>query len=74
MPNGMALGHDGYLVVCEQGTRSEPARISRVDPVTGQAEGLVDGWGGLRLNSPKSGDLEASAPVIRASRVSAKVL
>jgi len=52
MPNGMTLGHDGRLVVCEQGTRSGHARISRVDPVTGQVEGLVDGWGGLRLNSP----------------------
>src|SRR6516164_5511707 len=52
MPNGMALGHDGQLVVCEQGTRSEHARISRVDPVTGQVESVVGGWGGLRLNSP----------------------
>jgi gluconolactonase len=52
MPNGMAAGHDGRLVVCEQGTRSEHARISRVDPATGRVEGLVDGWGGLRLNSP----------------------
>jgi len=52
MPNGMTLAHDGHLVVCEQGTRSEHARISRVDPATGQAEGLVDGWGGLPLNSP----------------------
>src|SRR5215475_10344784 len=31
MPNGMTLAHDGHLVVCEQGTRSEPARISRHD-------------------------------------------
>ena len=52
VPNGMTLDHGGHLVVCEQGTRSEHARISRVDPVTGQVEGLVDGWGGLRLNSP----------------------
>ena len=52
MPNGMTLGQDGSLVVCEQGTRSEPARISRVDPATGRAETLVDGWGGLSLNSP----------------------
>jgi gluconolactonase len=52
MPNGMALGRDGRLVVCEQGTRSEHARISRVDPATEQVEGLVDGWSGLRLNSP----------------------
>src|SRR5215472_12891888 len=52
MPNGMTLGQDGHLVVCEQGTRSEHARISRADPVTGRVEGLVDGWAGLRLNSP----------------------
>jgi gluconolactonase len=52
MPNGMALGRDGRLVVCEQGTRAEHARISRVDPTTGEAETVVDAWGGLRLNSP----------------------
>ena len=52
MPNGMTLGHDGCLVVCEQGTRSERARISRVDPRTGRVDTLVDSWGGLRLNSP----------------------
>ena len=52
MPNGMTLGHDGSLVVCEQGTRAEHARISRVDPSTGQVDTLTDRWGGLRLNSP----------------------
>jgi gluconolactonase len=52
MPNGMTLGHDGSLVVCEQGTRAEDARISRVDPRTGQVDSLVDRWRGLRLNSP----------------------
>jgi len=52
MPNGMALGRDGRLVVCEQGTRAEHARISRVDPTAGEAETVVDAWGGLRLNSP----------------------
>jgi gluconolactonase len=52
MPNGMALGRDGRLVVCEQGTRDEHARISRVHPATGEAETVVDAWGGLRLNSP----------------------
>jgi gluconolactonase len=52
MPNGMALGHDGRLVVCEQGTRSAPARISRVDILTGRVDTLVDNWGGLSLNSP----------------------
>jgi gluconolactonase len=29
--NGMALDRDGSLVVCEQGTLTEPARIARVD-------------------------------------------
>ena len=52
MPNGMTLGHDGSLVVCEQGTRAQAARISRVDPRTGQVDSLVDRWRGLRLNSP----------------------
>ena len=50
--NGMALHPDGRLVVCEQGTHVTPARISLVDRVTGAAETLVDGWGGLPLNSP----------------------
>ena len=50
--NGMALDHDGFLVVCEQGTRRTPARISRVDRRTGQAETVVAGLGGFRLNSP----------------------
>jgi gluconolactonase len=52
MPNGMTLGHDGSLVVCEQGTHAEHARISRVDPTTGEVETVVGAWGGLRLNSP----------------------
>jgi gluconolactonase len=52
MPNGMALGRDGRLVLCEQGTRDVDARISRVHPTTGEAETVVDTWGGLRLNSP----------------------
>ena len=52
MPNGMTISHDGCLVVCEQGTRSERARVSRVDPRTGRADSLVDSWGGLPLNSP----------------------
>jgi gluconolactonase len=50
--NGMALHHDGRLVVCEQGTRSAPARISLVDREDGATQTLVDGWGGLPLNSP----------------------
>jgi gluconolactonase len=52
MANGMALDRDGYLVVCEQGTLTEPARITRVDRATGNAETLVDSAAGLPLNSP----------------------
>jgi gluconolactonase len=52
MPNGMVLDHDGRLLVCEQGTRSEHARLSRVDPATGRVDTLADRWRGLRLNSP----------------------
>ncbi len=50
--NGMALHPDGRLLVCEQGTLSSLARISLVDRATGAAETVVDGWGGLPLNSP----------------------
>src|SRR4051812_17532091 len=50
--NGMTLGPDGRLLVCEQGTRSTPARIARIHPPTGVAGTVVDRWGGLPLNSP----------------------
>jgi gluconolactonase len=50
--NGMTLDAAGRLLVCEQGTRSEPAAIAAVDPATGERTVLVDGWGGLPLNSP----------------------
>jgi gluconolactonase len=50
--NGMTLDHEGRLVVCEQGTRAEPARIARLDRATGRVETVVDAWGGLPLNSP----------------------
>jgi gluconolactonase len=50
--NGMALAPDGRLLVCEQGTRSTPARISLVDRDTGATESLVDNWRGKPLNSP----------------------
>jgi len=46
--NGMALDHDGRLLVCEQ----QPAAISRVDPATGERETLVDAYRGRPLNSP----------------------
>lgn len=40
--NGMALGLDGRLVVCEQGTHTEPARITAVDRATGTVEVLAE--------------------------------
>jgi gluconolactonase len=51
-PNGMTLGADGRLVVCEQGSETAPAAITAVDRRTGDREVLVDGWSGARLNSP----------------------
>ena len=36
--NGMTADADGHLIVCEQGSRWEPARISRVDRRTGERE------------------------------------
>ena len=50
--NGMALGRDGRLVVCEQGGFSEPARIALVDRRTGATETLVDEIDGHPFNSP----------------------
>jgi gluconolactonase len=50
--NGMALGYEGRLVVCEQGSRSDHAAVTLFDPRSGAVEDLVDSWRGLRLNSP----------------------
>jgi gluconolactonase len=52
MANGMTLDRDGSLVICEQGTRETPARISRMNLATGAVETVVDAWRGLRFNSP----------------------
>jgi gluconolactonase len=52
MANGMALDRQGWLLICEQGTRFEPGRISRLDPRTGLLETVVEQWAGLRFNSP----------------------
>jgi gluconolactonase len=51
-PNGMTLGHDGRLIVCEQGSMTRAAAISAIDPETGEREALVDNWRGEPLNSP----------------------
>lgn len=50
--NGMTLGLDGRLIVCEQGSHTQPARISRVDRGTGEAETVANGWRGVPFNSP----------------------
>ncbi len=50
--NGMALDHEGRLVICEQGSRTRPAAITRMDRRTGAVETVVDGWDGKPLNSP----------------------
>jgi gluconolactonase len=50
--NGMTADREGRLIVCEQGSPHEAARISRIDRTTGEREPLVEGWRGLPLNSP----------------------
>ncbi len=50
--NGMALDLEGRLVVCEQGTLRESARITRLNRESREVETLVDSWNGLPLNSP----------------------
>ena len=52
MANGMTLDHEGRLLVCEQGTKTACARISRIDLESGDTETLVDEWFGLTFNSP----------------------
>jgi gluconolactonase len=50
--NGMALDHEGRLVVCEQGSYRHPAAITRIDRESGRVEVLADNWRGRPLNSP----------------------
>jgi gluconolactonase len=52
LANGMCAGPDGRLLVCEQGTLSQPARITLFDPSSGRVEPLADSFFGLPLNSP----------------------
>jgi gluconolactonase len=51
MANGMTLDREGRLVICEQGTLTTPARITRMDLGTHEVETVVDDWRGLRFNS-----------------------
>jgi gluconolactonase len=50
--NGMTLDPSGSLLVCEQGTKSQAARISRFDSSDGHLETVVDSYQGKPLNSP----------------------
>jgi gluconolactonase len=58
MANGMTLDREGRLLVCEQGTKTHRARISRIDlgigamSAIGATETVVDEWFGLTFNSP----------------------
>lgn len=61
--NGMALDRRGRLVICEQGTLTEPARISRLDRRSGERETVVDQVDGLPLNSPNDVVLRADGTI-----------
>jgi gluconolactonase len=50
--NGMTLGRDGRLLVCEQGSLTRRAAITALDLATGAVVTIVEGWHGLPLNSP----------------------
>ena len=50
--NGMTLAPDGRLLVCVQGSRTQPAAIAALDRATCTLETVVDAWHGLPLNSP----------------------
>jgi len=50
--NGMCASRGGTLLVCEQGGRGTPARISRLHRDTGARETVVDSLRGLPLSSP----------------------
>jgi gluconolactonase len=50
--NGMTADVEGSLIVCEQGSRGQAARIARIDRGSGARDTIVDHWRGLPLNSP----------------------
>src|SRR5687768_390731 len=52
MANGMTLDREGRLLICEQGSRTSPAQISRLDLASGAREAVVDHWFALPFNSP----------------------
>ena len=52
MANGMTLDSEGRLLICEQGSLTTAARISRMNLKTRKTETVVDHWFGLPFNSP----------------------
>jgi gluconolactonase len=52
LANGMTLDREGRLLVCEQGTKTRRARISRIELDTNIETTVVDEWFGLTFNSP----------------------
>lgn len=50
--NGMAMDAEGRLIVCEQGSMTRPARITRMERDGTGARTLVDACGGRPLSSP----------------------
>ncbi len=52
MANGMTADQEGNLIICEQGTKSSLAGISRMNVETGEVDPLVQEWFGLPFNSP----------------------
>jgi len=52
MANGMTLDRQGNLLICEQGTLTTSAAISRMNLQSRAVEPVVDGWLGLPFNSP----------------------
>ena len=57
--NGMALAHDGRLLVCEGGG----SRVSAVDTATLAVETLADSYGGRPLNAPNDLALDRAGGV-----------
>ena len=52
MANGMTLGRDGKLLICEQGTKTTSAAITRLALAGRDYSVVVDNWFGLPFYSP----------------------
>jgi gluconolactonase len=52
MGNGMTLDREGRLLICEQGSLTTRARVSRLNLSTGESETVTDRWFALPFNSP----------------------